>query len=189
MGFIGTWVHLLDVKYMQAFMWVITPLTQLEVYKMMGAIYVQAIVDSTNERYPNLHVFNCIKTFQSNVLSKLWRRLYSYVKVMVERLITKFGLIVFENNASRAKLLELWKFWGMIVKTNHCMRHGNFVGASTNGIPIGHISWTLTKKNTCHSLNYCDLWEDFQNNMLSKSHLWASLKLNTLDGLMYHYAQ
>jgi hypothetical protein len=44
MGFIGTWVHLLDLKYMQAFMWVITTLKQLEVYKMMGVMFVQAVV-------------------------------------------------------------------------------------------------------------------------------------------------
>ena len=32
------------------------------------------------------------------------------------------------------------------------MRRGNFVGASTSGVPIGHISLA---KNTCHSFKLC----------------------------------
>ena len=35
----------------------------LEEYKKMGAVYVQAIVDSLNKRYPNLLVFNASMFF------------------------------------------------------------------------------------------------------------------------------
>ena len=60
------------------------------------------------------------------------------------------------------------------------MGHCNFVGASTSGIPNGHISWNFgkkKKKHTCHFLKYCNLW-------ISKTKCYqealASLKLDTL---------
>jgi hypothetical protein len=43
-------------------------------------------------------------------------------------------------------------------ETNHCMRHGNFVGAQqlVHQLATSHV--TLAK-NTCHSLKHCNFWK------------------------------
>ena len=103
---------------------------------------------------------------------------------MVREIDHSFGLTTVESDASRAKLLEFVELGGINVKTNYCMRHDNFVGASTNGIPIGHISWNFGEKILVISSIIAICKRGFSKQIATKSHLRASLKLDTLDALM-----
>jgi hypothetical protein len=75
-------------------------------YKMMGAMYVQAIVDNLNERSPDLPSFNASKLLNPKYYPSDEEVHITMSKQHLERLIVKFGLMVVERDASRAELLE-----------------------------------------------------------------------------------
>ena len=74
---------------------------------MMGAMYVQAIVDSLNGRYFNLYVFNVSKLFIPKYYSSDEEVHITMSEKWFERsIIRSFGFTLIEIDASRVKLLE-----------------------------------------------------------------------------------
>ena len=70
------------------------------------------------------------------------------------------------------------------MKTNHYTRHGNFVGASTIGIPKWLHLMKLYLKILVNSSSIVVCERGFTKQNAIKSHLQASLKLDSLDVLM-----
>lgn len=69
----------------------------------------------------------------------------------------------------------------MTMKINHCMKHDNFVWASTNGVPNCHISWNFIKITYIIVSSIAIFERDFAQQNAIKSDLRASLKSGTLD--------
>ena len=73
---------------------------------MMGAMYVQPIVDSLNEKFHDLPVFNASKLFSPKYYPSDEEVRITMSEQWLERLIIKFRFTAVESDASRAKLLE-----------------------------------------------------------------------------------
>ena len=112
----------------------------LEECKMMGAMYVQASVDSLNNRFSYLLVFNTSKLFGPKYYPSDEDVHITMLEEWLERLIIKFGLTEAKSYASRVKLLEFVETLRHECETNHCLRYDNFVEALSSGIPIGYTS-------------------------------------------------
>ena len=78
----------------------------LEECKMMGAMYVQAIVDSLNKRFLDLLVFNASKLSSPKYYPSGEEVCTTMLEQWLERLIIKFGLTVVESNARRVEFVE-----------------------------------------------------------------------------------
>ena len=77
----------------------------LEECKMMGAMYVQVVGDSLNQRFPNLHVFNASKLVNQSII-QVMKKFVCMLEQQLERLIIKLGLTPVKSDACRAYVLE-----------------------------------------------------------------------------------
>ena len=115
-------------------------------YKMLGAMYVQALVNGLNKRFLDLHVFNTLKNFSSKYYPSDEAVCLTMYEQWLERLIKIFGLMAVEGHASRAKLLEFVENLRHECETNHCMRHGHLVGAQQPVHQLATSHETLAEK-------------------------------------------
>jgi hypothetical protein len=151
---------------------------------MMGAMYVQAVVDSLNERFPDLPVFNASKLFSPKYYPSDEEIRITMSEQWLERLIVKFGLTVVESDASRAELLEFVETLRHECENKSLYEAWQFCGA----INEWYTNWPHLMKIwqkilvIPSSIAICERGFSKQNAI--KSHLRTSLKLDTLDALM-----
>ena len=74
--------------------------------KMMGAMYVQAVVDELNKRCSNLHVLNTSKAFSPKYYRSDEVVCITILEQWLKRLIINFGLAAVDNDASKVELLN-----------------------------------------------------------------------------------
>ena len=110
-------------------------------------MYVQAVVDSLNERFLDSPIFNTSILFTPKYDPSDEEVPITISEQWLKRLIIKFGLMAVESDASRVELLEFVETLRHECENKSlCTRYVNFVRVSMSGIPIGHISWNFGQK-------------------------------------------